>query len=145
MQEADHLSVVRGSEGAISREELLEAGEEVGLECVANGSKARGRSDDGVGGVSRAKSSGQILDAQEGERLTDRQEFRLPMKVLPRGYPQGAPGNPESRVLDDLQEVQGRVRGICEPDRCRIGKDWIDECLVREYQVLLRLTPAHAG
>ena len=54
---------------------------EAGLEGVANGSRARGRSDHDV---SRAKSAGQIFGAQEGERLTDGQEFRLPMKVLPR-------------------------------------------------------------
>ena len=57
MQEAEHLRVVRGREGAMSREELLEAGEETGLEGVANGSRDRGRSGDGVEGVSRAKSA----------------------------------------------------------------------------------------
>ena len=145
MQEKKRFSVVRCREGAVSCEEIQDSGEEAGMEGAANVSNVRRRSDDDVGGMSRANRVGQVLSAQEGERFTDGQESCLPMKVFPRDYLQGADGNPESTVLDDLQGVHGRVRGISEPDWCRIGKDRLDECLVGEYQVLLgwlQLVPA---
>ena len=66
MQEAEYISVVRGREGAIS---LLETGEEAKLEGVANGSRARGRSDDSVGEMSRARSAGQVLRSQRASDL----------------------------------------------------------------------------
>ena len=87
----------------------------------AAGSWARVAGDEGVGRVGRAEGAYEELLTEHGEVFADGEDFAFGMEVSDVGFEDGAGGNSEGGVLNNLKVLDGGQAGPREPDRGGVG------------------------
>ena len=119
--------------------------EESGLQGGADIAGTWGCGDHRVGGVAWEEGSEEVLPAEQGEFMLNRQEFRLVVEVVLGRHEDGPGGDSEGGVLHCLEGLEGTGTGVGEPDWGGIGNEGLDEGFVGDQQGFPRLSPTDAG
>ena len=109
------------------------------------GAETGGRGDHPVAGVVREEGPQEELPAEHRQFSLHRQDLRLVAEVVRVRHEHGPGRNPEGRVLDGLEGLDGAGAGVGEPDWGGVGDEGLYEGFVSDPQGFRRLSPTASG
>ena len=98
-----------------------------------------------VGRVKGLEGTGKKLGGEEGEMVAHREDLGLCVKMVDGAHLHAASSDAEGGILEGLEFLNGRGRGVREPDRGGVKKEGADQGFVGNEDSFFLLAPGGAS